>query len=394
MATPIIMPRLGDFMTEGTITKWRKSSGESVRQGEVIAEIETEKVNYDLEATVSGKLHTLVEDGTIVPVDDVAGYLLEEGEEAPPQVAEVAPKVSQRRESKSRRDEKVVSAGGAPVKSTPGARRLASKLGVDISQVSPTGPGGRVVEDDVRAASESGGSTNDEQLPPVGLPTPTETVPVTGIRKIVAEHMLRSISSTAQLSFFLEVDVTDIQRLRKEKSNEVETTLTIGHVLTKACAEALKRNPLLNTVLSGGNIYHFDSVNIGVAVALEDGLIVPVVRDAGIKSVFDVASDTDALVDRAREGQLSPDEVVGGTFTISVLGSVDGFTPILSSGQSAILGVGRSVEKPVVKKGEIVVREMMQLSLTVDHQVIDGAVAASFFRRLQQLVERPGNLFK
>ena len=393
MATPIIMPRLGDFMTEGTITRWRKSSGDFVQQGEVIAEIETEKVNYDLEATASGKLHTLVEDGAIVPVDDVAGYLLEEGED-PPEIVEVVPEVPKRRGPKPRRDEGAAKEEGAPVRSTPGARRLASKLGVDISQVSPTGPGGRVVEDDVRAASEGEGGSKDEQPLPAGLPVPTETVPITGIRKTVAEHMMRSISSTAQLSFFLEVDVTDIQRLRKEKSNEVEKTLTIGHVLTKACAEALKRNPLLNTVLSGGNIYHFDSVNIGVAVALKDGLIVPVVRDVTSKSVLDIARDTDALVDKAREGKISPDDVVGGTFTISVLGSVDGFTPILSSGQSAILGVGRSVEKPIVKKGEIVVRETMQLSLTVDHQVIDGAVAASFFRRLQQLVERPGNIFK
>ena len=391
MATPIIMPRLGDFMTEGTITKWTKSSGDSVTQGEVIAEIETEKVNYDLEATVAGTLHTLVDDGAVVPVDDVAGYLLEEGEDPPQATTEVA-KESPRRGRRAPRAGASPRSEGAPVKSTPGARRLAVKLGVDISLVTPTGPGGRVVEEDVRTLSESGAGVTGKQEVPPGLPDPLETVPVTGIRKTVAEHMLRSISSTAQLSFFLEVDVTELQRVRKKTSAGRDITLTVGHMLTKACAEALKRNPSLNTVLYDGKILYFDQVNIGVAVALKDGLIVPVVRGVDTKSVWDIAKDTDLLVDKARDGKLSPDDVVGGTFTISILGSVDGFTPILSAGQSSILGVGRSVQKPVVRKGEVVVRETMQLSLTVDHQVIDGAAAASFLRRLQQILARPQSL--
>ena len=150
---------------------------------------------------------------------------------------------------------------------------------------------------------------------------------------------------------------------------------------------------MLNTVLSDGSILHFDEINIGVAVALKEGLIVPVLRNVENKDIYQISRETDELGSKARDGKLSSDEVVGGTFTISVLGSVDGFTPILSQGQSGILGVGRPVEKPVAKDGEIAVREMMSLSLTVDHQVIDGAVAASFLRRLQQLIERPAPLF-
>ena len=392
MATPIVMPRLGDFMTEGTITKWTKSSGDAVSQGEVIAEIETEKVNYDLEATAGGIFHPLVDEGAVVPVDAVAGYLLADGE-APPQAEAEPASPAPAAQRRAARTPAAPRPEGARVRSTPGARRLAAKLDVDIAQVTPTGPGGRVVENDVRSYAEQSAPAAGSALP-TGLPEPSETVPVAGIRKIIADHMRGSISSTAQLSFLLEMDVTEAQRLRKKASADSDITLTIGHTLTKACAEALKRHPMLSTVLSGGNILHFDQVNIGVAVALKEGLIVPVVREADKKGIFEIARDTDEFVSKAREGKLSPDDVVGGTFTISVLGSVDGFTPILSAGQSAILGVGRSVERPVVRKGEVVVREMMTLSLTVDHQVIDGAVAASFMRRLQQIVERPAALFK
>jgi pyruvate dehydrogenase E2 component (dihydrolipoamide acetyltransferase) len=168
----------------------------------------------------------------------------------------------------------------------------------------------------------------------------------------------------------------------------------MAHVLIKACAESLGRNPELNSVMSDGHILYFDQVNIGVAVALKEGLIVPVVRRADAKSVSEIAAKTTELVARARDGKLVPDDMVGGTFTISVLGVVDVFTPILNAGQSAILGVGRSVDRTVVKDGQVAVRETMTVSLTVDHQVIDGAVAAGFLRRLKQIVERPAALFK
>jgi len=175
-------------------------------------------------------------------------------------------------------------------------------------------------------------------------------------------------------------------------SKEKNTPITMGHILTKACAESLKRHPEFNTVLSDGKIGYYDNINIGFAVAIKGGLIVPVINNAGAKNIQEIIKESDLLAEKAREGKLTTEEISGGTFTISVLGSVDGFTPILNAGQSAILGVGRSVEKPVVKKGEIVIREMMTLSLTVDHQVIDGAAAASFLRRIQQILTRPQSL--
>jgi pyruvate dehydrogenase E2 component (dihydrolipoamide acetyltransferase) len=214
------------------------------------------------------------------------------------------------------------------------------------------------------------------------------------MRKTIADHMRRSIAETAQLSFFVELDVTEAQRLRREHSAGSDTTISLAHVLTKACADALRRNPKLNSILAGGNVHYYDEINIGVAVSLDDGLIVPVVKGVESKDINQLATETTELAEKARDGALRSGDLAGGTFTISVLGSVDGFTPILNAGQSAILGAGRSVEKPVVRRGEVVAREMMTVSLTVDHQVIDGAVAAAFLRRLQQIVERPAAIFQ
>ena len=391
MAVEIVMPKLGMVMSEGTVARWAKSAGEAVSQGELIAEIETEKINYELEATAGGLFHPLVAEGAVVPVDALLGYLLADGEAVPE--AKPKPSAAASPQRARRRRAAVGSPAGGDVRSTPGARRLAAKLGVDLSGVTPTGPGGRVVEADVRALEAQ---QKEPAAPafPLGLPEPSETTALAGMRKSIASHMKGSLAGTAQLSFFLDLDVTDAQALRKEASSSGGATIGIAHVIMKACAGALGSNPQLNTVLSGDTILRFDQVDMGVAVSLREGLIVPVVRGVEGKSIQALADETADLAEKARRGALSPDEVAGGTFTISVLGSVDGFTPILNAGQSAILGVGRSVEKPVVRKGEVVVREMMTVSLTVDHQVIDGAVAASFLRRLQQLIERPAPLFK
>ncbi len=444
-------------MTEGVVVRLAKSQGDAVGQGEVVAEIETEKLSYDLEAVAGGRFHPVVEEGATVAVDGLIGYVLAADEAAPPSADAPSAPPTRARESRTpaRRPSPAArtAGGGGAVRSTPGARRAAASLNVDISQVTPTGPGGRVVESDVRAfaerrdderpaptvvpstpgarraAAELGVDISDvtptgprgrvvesdirafaesrksepetpapsaaggETMPP-GLPAPARSEPLRGMRQGIARHMSDSLRGTAQLSYFLEVDVTEAQRLRREVSQNSDAVITLAHVLIKACAETLKRVPAVNSVLANGAIHYFDQSNIGVAVALDDGLIVPVLRDVGNMSVFQISQATHDLATRARAGELSPDEVVGGTFTISVLGSVDGFTPILNSPQSGILGVGRSVEKPVASRGEIALREMITLSLTADHQVIDGAIAAAFLRRLQATVERPARLFR
>jgi pyruvate dehydrogenase E2 component (dihydrolipoamide acetyltransferase) len=382
------MPRLGDFMTEGIVARWAKGQGEAVVQGELVAEIESEKLNYELEATSDGILHHAVDEGATVGVDDVIGYLLAEGEEAP-QPQQAAPTVAAARSPASAPQRRAPSRGaGDVVPSTPGARRLAASLGVDLSQVTPTGPRGRVVDADVRAYHEQ-----QQPKAPPGMPEPSKIEPLSGIRRSIAQNMRNSLNQTAQLSYFLEVDVTEAQRMRREAARESGVSINMASVLIKACAESLKRVPALNSILVDGNVMYFDEVNMGVAVALDDGLIVPVLKDVQDKSIAEIAEGVQQLSEKARTGHLSSSEIRGGTFTISVLGVVDGFTPILNPPQNALLGVGRSVQKPVVRGGEIVVREMMTLSLTGDHQVIDGAIAARFFRRLQQLVERPAALF-
>ena len=394
MATPVVMPRLGDFMTEGQVSRWAKSDGDRVTQGEVIAQIESEKLNYDLEASEDGILHTLAAEGETVEVDGLLGYLLAEGEVPPARDAAAGPASAAAAQPSAPTPARGrMRRGDAAVPSTPGARRLAANLGVDIALVTPTGPRGRVVDADVRAYAEQQKAASGGPSVPPGLPTPSKVVPLAGMRKSIAEHMRGSLAGTAQLSYFLEVDVTEAQRLRRETSRETGQVITLAHVLIMACAGTLRRVPAHNSVLVDGKVLYFDAVNIGLAVALDDGLIVPVIRDVQDKSIFEVSDATHDLAVRAREGRLSPDEVVGGTFTISVLGTVDGFTPILNAGQSSILGVGRTVQKPVVRGGEIVVREMLTVSLTSDHQVIDGAVAAAFLRRFQQAIERPGALF-
>jgi len=398
MAVPIVMPKLGMVMTEGTIAKLSKNAGDSVARGEVIAEIETEKLNYDLEATEAGIFHPVVTEGAIVQVDGVVGYLLAEGED-PPKIEDLIatksaephksfPTTAQQRES---------AAPEVRVRSTPGARKLSAKLEVDISKVTPTGPGGRVVEEDVRKFKVQGSPDALGSAGPVlpsGLPSPAKTVAITGMRKSIADHMRGSIASTAQLSFVLEIDVTDAQQMRDEVSKDKDAVITMAHVMIKACVDTIKDNPGHNSVLVDGNIIQFDEVNIGVAVALKEGLIVPVLKGADKKNILEISDGTYALAVKAREGTLSPDEVSGGTFTISVLGTVDGFTPILNASQNAILGVGRVVKKPIVKDDQMVIREMITVSLTVDHQAIDGAVAAAFLGRLKEILEHPGSLFK
>ncbi len=389
MATPIVMPRLGDFMTEGVVT-WNKSSGDAVTRGEPLAAIESEKLTYDLEAAQDGILHTVADSGSTVPVDQVLGYFLAEGEQPPAaeKPAERRAAARSARSSRSAPSRRAAGSGGPPVRSTPGARKVAVSLGIDIAEV-PTS-GARITEADVRAYAES---QTAAKLPP-GVPAPSSSVEMTGMRKGIADHMRSSIANTAQLSFFLEVDVTDVQQMRRDASKESDTTITLAHAIIKACASAISRVPAINSILSEGTVHQFDEVNVGFAAALDEGLIVPVIRGVEQKSISEIAAEMDELATKAKDGTLLPDAVLGGTFTVSVLGIVDGFTPILNAGQSAILGVGRSVQKPVVRRNEIVVREMLTLSLTVDHQTIDGAVAAAFMRRLQQAIERPAPLFK
>ena len=374
-------------MSEGVINSWKKSSGEPVTSGEIIAEIETEKLNYELEATNSGILHIVHDAGASVEVDGVIGYILAENESVPE--PEIQPSITnENKVVKSLEESKQPNPTGKNnqksdvIPSTPGARKLAKNLNVNISLIKGTGPRGRITESDVKAFSAEP-SLNQ-----------IEGTFLTGIRKSIASHMKSSLSNTAQLSLFIEMDVTDAQSFRKNLSKEKNIKVGLNHIFIKASSLAIKSVPKINSTFNNDLLTKHENVNIGIAVALKEGLIVPVIQNVDSQTVLEISNSTDQLVEKARNGKLSPDEISGGTFTISALGVVDGFTPILNAGQSAILGIGRSVKKPVVIKDKIVIREMLVASLTVDHQIIDGADAALFIRRLKQSIESPDKFLK
>jgi pyruvate dehydrogenase E2 component (dihydrolipoamide acetyltransferase) len=270
---------------------------------------------------------------------------------------------------------------------SPMAKRLAREHGIDLAEVTGTGPGGRVTEKDVRAFIEA-----REKAPPLEEALPARVIPFVGMRQMIAERMTQSLQTMAQVTLHTEVDATELVKLREQLKQEFDLTYT--DLVIKAVAKALREHPLLNATLVGDEIHLLEEIHIGMAVALEDGLLVPVVRDADKKSVQEIAWETRRLAQGAREGTLTVDEVTGSTFTVTNLGAygVDGFTPIINPPEVAILGVGRIMEKPAIHEGQIVRRSTMVLSLTIDHRIVDGAPGAEFLRTVRQILESPYRL--
>ncbi len=393
MAVEIVMPKFGLTMTEGTIQQWFKSEGDAIKAGEALFEVETEKVLYEVEATADGtvaKLLYAVE--AVVGVGLPVAIIAEAGEEVaavavryaaaaaapaavPPERAPVAVSTAPPVEEEKR--------GRVPV--TPAARKLAKERGIDLAGVTGTGPRGRITREDVQKIIDGGG-----QAAPLLAPTTTlsaaEGIPLRGMRKVIAERMHQSLQGSAQLTISTEVDVTQLIDRRREVRQEFNVTYT--DFIVQACAHALRRHPRMNASLEGNVIQVHDDIHVGLAVALDEGLIVPVVRDTDKKPLKDIAVEARTLAERARASQLKLEEVSGGTFTVSNLGmyGVDAFTPIINAPQSGILGVGRMVEKPAVYRGEITKRSMMVLSLTFDHRVIDGAPAGAFLQTVADLL--------
>jgi len=396
------MPKFGLTMVEGTIQKWFKAEGDAINAGEALFEVETEKVLYEIEAPVAGTVAKLLYPvEAVVPVGLPVAIIAEAGEHvaevaarygggapaakaaaapAPTAVspAPVAAPASGRRE-------------GAPV--TPAARKLAEEHKIDLSRVAGTGPGGRVTREDVQKVIDAGG-----QVPapaPTVAPSPAapaapastgQSVPLRGMRKVIAERMHKSLQGSAQLTITTEVDVTQLIDRRQEVQREFNATYT--DFIVQACAHALKQHPRMNAALDGDTIRLQAQISVGVAVALDEGLIVPVIHNTDKKSLKDIAQEARSLAEKARAGKLTLEEVSGGTFTVSNLGmyGVDGFTPILNTPQTGILGVGRIIEKPVIYRSEIAKRSMMVLSLTFDHRVIDGAPAGAFLQTVADLL--------
>lgn len=393
MVTEVKMPKLGLTMTKGTVKKWLKSEGDTVQKGEGLLVIETEKVTYTIEAPASGQLLKIVAPtGATIPVGQPLAYIGEPGEPVP----EVAPKVAPPVEKPAAPPpaKPAPAAPPARVRATPRARALARKEGVDLSLVQGTGPGGLITEEDVRRYIEE-----RMRRTKLGLKV-KEVVPLTPLRSTIAERMTESLREMAQVTIMREEPVDALVETRKRLlpliEEETGRKLTYTHMLIKVVGELLKKFPLINSTLENGQIKVIEEVNVGFAVAVDHGLVVPVIKGVDGKSLKDIVVETSELATKAREGRLTLEDVSGGTFTITNLGmfGVDGFTPIINPPQVAILGVGRIVEKPVAVEGRVEVRPVVTFSLTFDHRVIDGHTAAQFLDALVKVVQSADELSK
>jgi pyruvate dehydrogenase E2 component (dihydrolipoamide acetyltransferase) len=431
MATKVIMPKLGMAMSEGTVVKWLKEDGAEVKAGEPIVVVMSKKITYEVEAPADGILRQVARPKDTYSIGQVIGFVTEPGE-AIPEVevaAPAAPAPAAAPEPVTARETRTESPReGAPVPSSPAARRLAKELGVDIARVTPsgrritesdvqqyyegqsrveatplarrmaeeegldlaeiegTGPGGRIVEEDVLRVLEGAG------VPAAAQP---RSIPFLGMRQAIAEQMVSSLQSMAQLTITAKVDVTELKSTREALAARWERKISYTDLLVKAVAVALGEHPLLGARLEGDEIVMPQEVSVGVAVALEDGLIVPVVRNADRLTVPEIGDAIRDLAERARTNALNVDEVTGATFTITNLGmfGVDAFTPIINPPEVAILGVGRIFEELALLDGQVVSRSRMVLSLTIDHRIVDGAPGAAFLQTLVQLLEHPALIF-
>ena len=405
MATQIIVPKLGMSTAPLTLVRWKAKEGDWVEQGDIVLVVETKKIRHDIQAEISGFLHILVEKGQKASIGTVAGLIAETKEELealqkekPREVITTAAKMKEAPPVPAVAPAAAEAKGRGRIVISPVARKLAEEHMIDITTVVGTGPGGRIVKEDIEEAVEA--KKTVEVTPDVYQGRRVKSViPLEGMREAIAEHMHRSLSISAQLTLMGEIDITEMVKLRETLVSQAETIgtrITYTDLFVFAIAKALKGNPVINSSLIDNEIKLWKSVNIGVAVALEDGLIVPVVKDADKKSFVEISQTIKTLVQKARERTLLPDEVSGGTFTITNLGALGGGyhfeTPIINQPESAILRTGGITDRAVVRDGEIVIRPIMTYSLTYDHRVIDGAMAAKFIDSVTELLENPGPL--
>ena len=384
MATEVRLPQWGMEMAEGTIVKWLKKEGDAIKEGEPLVEVETAKIDTELESIASGILaHILVPEGETIPIRTVLAVIAEPGEQVPrPQAvpSSLLPTTQPTPVSES----VATPAQERPnVQVVPAARRLAQQHGIELGLVQGSGPRGRILIADVEHAIAEQARPADQEVP---------VVPIVGMRRTIATRMLQSLQTMAQVTLTTEADVTDAMTLREGLARQwSENGLSPLHLVIKATAQALKDHPRLNALQDEDQVRLMDQVNIGVAVSLAEGLLTPVVRDVDQKSLEKIAKETRQLASKTREGKARPEDVTGGTFTITNLGTydIDAFTPIINPPQVAILGVGRAVDKPVIKKGQITQATMMFISLTFDHRVVDGAPAAEFLQAVKGRLEDP-----
>ena len=420
MANIIEMPKLSDTMTVGTLVKWLKKEGDAVKSGDMLAEVETDKATMELECFFDGVLLKIFVPagsqtalGTALCAVGKAGEVVE-APAAPAAPAAAAPAAAPAAPAPA----PVVSAPAptpapAPLPAAPAepqgrvrisplAKKLAAEKGIDPSRIKGSGPGGRIVREDVLAA---------EKAPPAAAPkalggTSTfakgpvqedKVVPVSTMRGVIAKRLLESKTTIPHFYLDIEVDAEPLLTLRAQLNTAFEkegVKLSVNDFILKASAEALRRVPAVNCSWEGTAIRHYSAAHVSFAVAIEDGLITPVIKDAHVKTLFAISTEAKSLGKRAKEKKLAPAEFTGGTFCVSNLGmmGIDRFSAIINPPNAAILAVGTTVKKPVVKDDTIVIGQRMTLTLSCDHRVVDGAVGATYLAALRDLLEKPALL--
>ncbi|MBT6096506.1 MAG: pyruvate dehydrogenase complex dihydrolipoamide acetyltransferase [Rhodospirillaceae bacterium] len=443
MPVQILMPALSPTMTEGTLAKWLKAEGDEVVSGDVLCEIETDKATMEVEAVDEGTLgKILVAEGTEeVAVNAVIALLLEDGEDASaldgadtaaapaPAVPQAAPQVAPQAAPEAPTSTPVAEpapaaapapASGERVFASPLARRMAGQNDLDINAIAGTGPKGRVVKRDIEnamasgtgkaapaAAASSAPSAQSAPATPAAPAAPAfttddpvlanmpefETIPNTSMRKIIATRLTESARDIPHFNISIDVELDALLALRKELNSKdgADYKISVNDFIIKAVAVALKRHPACNVAYTDDAILQFKRVDVSMAVAIEGGLITPIIKDAGSKGLAAISADAKELAGKARDGKLQPEEFQGGTFTISNLGmfGVKSFNSIINPPQGGILSVGAGEPRAVVKGGKVTVATIMSLTLAVDHRCIDGALAAGFSKELKAIIEDP-----
>lgn len=432
MSVNIEMPKLSDTMTEGTLIKWHKKVGDTVEIGDILAEIETDKATMEMEAFDEGVItEILIQEGGKAPIGGVLAVL--DGDDASPAPAPAAekpaeaPAPAEKKQQKEQQKPETAATSapqaceGGRVKASPLARKVAGELGVDLSAVTGSGPAGRIVKEDVEKASSAPAPKAPSQAataaaklseavkarataaptsPPAAPIQPVtkegdERVELSSMRKIIASRLLTSKTTIPHFYLHVEVDAAPLMALRKQVNDQAEKThgnkYSVNDFILKATINAAEAVPAINASFAGDHIVKFKHVGLSVAIAVEDGLVTPVIREAETKSLLAISRAVKDFAARAKERKLKPDEFDGGTITVSNLGAwgIDSFAAIVNPPQAAILAVGAAIEKPVVKNGQIVPGLRMNIGLSADHRVVDGAVAATFLAEVRKLIENP-----
>ena len=403
MANEVKLPRLGQGMESGTIVRWLKAEGDRVEKGEPLYELDTDKVTQEVEAEASGVLLKIaVEEGeaevgrTIAYIGDAGEAVVEVSAPAPKEEAKQEEKPAEEPKPEPMKKEAAAASTDGRVKASPLARRIARERGIDLAVLTGTGPEGRIVAEDVERATAAPLEPAAPPLEPPSAPGPegVEVVELSPLRKTIARRLTEAWQAPA-FQITMSADMTRAQEVRErlvERHPDVKPTIT--DLVAKVCAAALMRHRAVNALWADGAIELHSSANIGLAVATAKGLVVPVVHGAERLAIEQVAAARAAVVSRAREGKLGPDDIRGGTFTISNLGmfGVEQFTAVLNPPQAAILAVGALVERPVVRDGAVVPGHVMPVTLACDHRILYGAEAAEFLGRLRALLEHPATL--